>query len=159
MEEPSSLTFETRATDDGTVVVFAGEVDETSDFSELESLTGKITFDLEKVERFNSEGTRRWVNFIRALSADEIVLVKCSVPVVAQLNLIRGLKGKVWVHSFYIPFVCIESGEEEMHLLYADDIDDPSNPPMPESEEGRTLELDDLPERYFAFLKDFVKPS
>ena len=158
MDEMHSLTFETKKTEDGTLVIFKGEVDETSDFSELE-LSGKITFDLENIERFNSEGTRRWVSFIRGLKVDEIVMVKCSVPVVTQLNLIRGLKGKVWVHSFYIPFVCIETGEEELHLLYADDIEDPSDPPMPEGQDGKTLELDDLPERYFSFLRDFVKPQ
>lgn len=159
MEEAVSLTFETKETEDGHLIVFRGEVDETSDFSSIEDLKGKVTFDLENVERFNSEGTRRWVKYIRELGADEIVLVKCSVPVVAQLNLIRGLKGKVWVHSFYIPFVCVETSEEELHLLYADDIEDPSDPPMPEGEDGKTLELDDLPERYFSFLKDFVKPK
>jgi hypothetical protein len=160
MDEPLALKFNVKKTDDGTLVTFDGEVDETSDFSELTGLDGKVTFDLEKIERFNSEGIRRWVNFIRGLDkVKELVLDKCSVPVVAQLNLIRGLKGKVWVHSFYIPYVCVESGEEELHLLYAEDIKDPSNPPMPKSAEGKTLELDDLPERYFSFLRDFVKPS
>ena len=47
---------------------------------------------------------------------------------------------------------------QELHLLRAEDIDDPSNPPTPKGEHGE-LELDDLPERYFSFLKDFVKPS
>jgi hypothetical protein len=160
MEQPLSLKFDVKKTEDGTLVTFDGEVDETSDFSNLTDLDGKVTFDLEKIERFNSEGIRRWVNFIRGLDkVEELVLDKCSVPVVAQLNLIRGLKGKVWVHSFFIPYICVESGEEELHLLFADDIKDPSNPPMPESPEGKTLELDDLPERYFSFLKDFVRPS
>lgn len=159
MEEENSLTFETRDTDEGKLIIFNGEVDETSDFSSLKNLTGKVTFDLEKIERFNSEGIRRWVKFIRGLDeVTELVLVKCSVAVVAQLNLIRGLKGKVWVHSFYIPYICVDTGEEELHLLVAEDIEDPNNPPMPEGEHGE-LELDDLPERYFSFLKDFVKPS
>jgi hypothetical protein len=157
MDDFTSLTYETKTSDDGTQVIFTGEVDETADFSQLTGLSGQVTFNLEEIERFNSEGIRRWVKFIRELEVSELILEKCSVPVVTQLNLIRGLKGKVWVKSFYIPYVCIESGEEELHLLHADDIDDPTNPPTPEGENG-TLELDDLPERYFSFLKDFVKP-
>jgi hypothetical protein len=157
MDDFTSLTYETKKSDDGTVVTFIGEVDETADFSQLTDLSGQVTFQLEQIERFNSEGIRRWVKFIRELEVSELILEKCSVPVVTQLNLIRGLKGKVWVKSFYIPYVCIESGEEELHLLRAEDIDDPTNPPTPKSENG-TLELDDLPERYFSFLKDFVKP-
>ncbi len=157
MDDFTSLTYEIKKSDDGTRVIFTGEVDETADFSQLTGLSGQVTFDLEEIERFNSEGIRRWVKFIRELEVSELILEKCSVPVVTQLNLIRGLKGQVWVKSFYIPYVCIASGEEELHLLHADDIDDPTNPPTPEGENG-ALELDDLPERYFSFLKDFVKP-
>jgi anti-anti-sigma regulatory factor len=160
MDEPGTLTFTTEETEDGVMVTFNGEVDETADFSPLAGLTGKVTFDLQHVDRFNSEGIRRWVNFIRQLDqVEELVLVKCSVPVVTQLNLIRGLKGRVWVHSFYLPYVCVETGEEEMHLLCVEDIEDPANPPMPPSEPGKTLELDDLPERYFSFLRDLARPS
>jgi len=159
MEEPTALTYEIKQTADGARVVFSGEVDETSDFSRLAGLSGKVIFDLEKIERFNSEGIRRWVRMIKGLQVEELVLERCSVPVVAQLNLIRGLKRKVWVSSFYIPYVCVETGEEEMHLLHAEEIDDPQNPPTPQGAPGKTLELDDVPERYFAFLRDFVKPS
>jgi hypothetical protein len=160
MEELTALTYEIKKTADGVLVVFSGEVDETSDFSQLADLSGKVTFDLEKIERFNSEGIRRWVRLIKGLDqVDELVLERCSVPVVAQLNLIRGLKRRVWVSSFYIPYVCVETGEEEMHLLHTEEIEDPRNPPTPETGPGKTLELDDVPERYFAFLRDFVKPS
>jgi hypothetical protein len=160
MDEQATLTYEVKETEDGTLVVFRGEVDETSDFTPLTGLEGKVTFDLEKIERLNSEGIRRWVHFIRGLDqVKELVLDRCAVPVVAQLNMIRGLKGKVWVRSFYIPYVCIETGEEEVHLLHSEKIDDPENPPTPEGADGRTLELDDTPERYFAFLRDFSRPT
>lgn len=154
------VTFEIKQTEDGFLVTFEGVVDETSDFAELADLSGKVTFDLERIEGFNSEGIRKWVRFIRGLDrVDELVLVKCSVAVVAQLNLIRGLKSPVWIQSFYIPYVCVESGEEERYLHYAEEIDDPNNPPAPRAAPGRTLRLNDLPERYFSFLRDFVKPS
>jgi len=158
--EPTALTFEINKTEDGSRVVFAGEVDETSDFSPLTGLSGKVIFELEKIERFNSEGIRRWVRFLKALDqVGELVLERCSVPVVAQLNLIRNLNRKIWVSSFYIPYVCIETGEEELHLLRTEDIHDLDNPPAPSGALGRTLELDDAPERYFGFLRDFVKQS
>lgn len=160
MRQQDALVFETEQTEQGVVVTFKGEVDETSDFSALKELKGKVSFVLEHVERFNSEGIRRWVNFIKQLDqVDELVLVKCSVPVVAQLNLIRGFKGRVWVHSFYLPYICLETGEEELHLIRAEDVKDPDNPPLPDCGPGKTLELDDLPERYFSFLRELTKPS
>jgi hypothetical protein len=152
------VRYETKKAEHGVLVTFGGVVDETSDFSELAELSGKVTFDLEGITGFNSEGIRKWVKFIRGLDrVDEIVLVRCSVPVVAQLNLIRGLRSPVRIESFYIPYICVETGEEEPHLHYAEEIDDPHNPPPPRGAAGKTLRLNDLPERYFSFLRDFGK--
>jgi hypothetical protein len=154
------VRFKTAKTADGVLVTFGGVVDEESDFSSLADLRGRVTFDLERIEGMNSEGIRKWVRFIRELDrVDELVLVRCSVPVVAQLNLIRGIRSPVRVESFYIPYLCAETDEEEHHLHYAEEIDDPKNPPPPRSARGKTLVLNDLPERYFSFLRDFGKAS
>jgi hypothetical protein len=152
------LTYTIRPTEDGEVVTFEGEVDESADFSELANLSGKVTFNLEGIERFNSAGIRTWALFVNGLEGlDELILVQCSVPVIAQLNLVRGLKCPVRIESFYVPYVCVETGEEEQYLHFTEEIRDLQNPPMPWCPPGKTLELDDLPERYFSFLKDIDK--
>jgi hypothetical protein len=148
-----ALTWEFKKRGDETLVIFDGRVDGVSDFSSLGTLTGKITFDLAAVRRFNSEGVRRWINFIRTL--DEVIelsFVRCSSAVVTQLNMIREFQGRARVRSFYAPYVCVASGETEDRLFNVEDITDPLNPPVFEGQEGE-MELDDIAERYFAFLK------
>lgn len=153
MARAQALTWEFKKRGDETLVIFDGQVDEVSDFSSLGTLTGKITFDLAAVRRFNSEGVRRWINFIRSLDeVSELSFVRCSLAVVTQLNMIRGFQGRARVRSFYAPYVCVASGDTEDRLLNVEDITDPLNPPVFEGQEGE-MELDDIAERYFAFLK------
>jgi len=148
---PLSWEFKKRA--DETLVIFEGQVDEVADFSSLGALSGNVTFDLAGIRRFNSEGVRRWINFVRSLDAvTTLVLARCSLAVVTQLNMIKGFQGKGKVSSFYAPYVCVTTGETEDRLLVVEDISDPLNPPVFEGDEG-DLELDDIAERYFAFLK------
>ena len=55
--------------------------------------------------------------------------------------------------SFYAPYYCKNNGELEDRLLTQDAISDPLNPPTFPCENGE-MELDEVPERYFAFLID-----
>jgi hypothetical protein len=147
-----SLSWEFKKRGDETLVIFNGQVDEVTDFTPLEKISGKVTFDLAGVRRFNSEGVRRWINFIRELDAvTKLSFVRCSLAVVTQLNLIRGFQGKAKIRSFYAPYVCVASGETEDRLLNIEDISDPLNPPVFQGDHGE-MELDDIAERYFAFI-------
>jgi hypothetical protein len=147
-----ALSWDFKKRGNETLVVFEGQVDEVTDFTPLKTLKGRCIFDLAAVRRFNSEGVRRWINFMRELEAvTELTFVRCSLAVVNQLNLIRGFQGKAKIRSFYAPYVCVASGETEDRLLNVEDISDPLNPPVFQGEHGE-LELDDIAERYFAFL-------
>jgi hypothetical protein len=148
------LSWEIRKKGDETLVIFSGEVDESTDFAPLESLTGIVTFDLAGIRRLNSEGIRKWTLFIQSLgSVTKLVLVRCSVPMVNQLNMIRGLHGNAEVRSFYAPYICERTGEEKRLLLTREDVPNPLNPPTFPCEGGE-MQLDEIAERYFAFLMD-----
>jgi anti-anti-sigma regulatory factor len=148
------LTWKIEKRGDTTLIVFSGEVDETSDFTSLESLSGKVVFDLAGIRRMNSEGVRLWINFLKALGGvSDLSFVRCSLPVVTQINMVRGFRGKAEIRSFYAPYICEATGLEEERLLTREEVPDPLHPPTFPCE-GGVQELDDIPERYFAFLLD-----
>lgn len=134
------------------MVSFEGPVDERADFDELAGLTGHVTFDLAGLTRFNSEGVRRWIQFLRSLkSVLHLEFVRCSPALVDQLNMIRGTEGEAEIRSFYAPYICQVTGEVKLVLLKAKDVEDPLTPPTLTCEHGE-MELDDNPRRYLGFL-------
>lgn len=148
------LTWEIRKKGNETLVIFSGEVDESADFAPLASLSGMVTFDLAGIRRLNSEGIRRWTELIKNLKAvTKLVLVRCSIPMVNQLNMIRGLLGNAEVRSFYAPYICQQTGEEKRLLLTKEDVPNPLDPPRFPCEKGE-LQLDEIAERYFSFLME-----
>jgi len=136
---------------DETVVTFSGDLDERVSLEELPPLSGKVTFDLGGIRRVSSGGVTRWVKFLGALEVERLLFVRCSIPVVAQLNMVRGFRGGAKIRSFYAPYVCMSTGEEQEVLLAPEQVRDVSNPPRIASKDGE-LVLNDLPNRYFAFL-------
>jgi hypothetical protein len=150
----TTLTWEIKHRGEETLVVFEGVIDDRAgQFEALAtSLTDSVTFDLAGVKRVNSEGVRRWLNFLRHLvGVTSLVFERCSVPMVMQMNIIEGFTRGAQVRSFYAPYLCLATGQEEERLLQTNDITDPRHPPKFECE-GGVLELDDIPERYLAFL-------
>jgi anti-anti-sigma regulatory factor len=147
------LSWEVIEKNEETLVVFTGNLNEKSSrLEELKSLAGKVIFDLAGIYRINSVGVTHWINFINDLQhVSELSLVRCSIPVVGQLNMVRDFKGKSQVISFYAPYVCPETGDEEEILLTREDLGDSFTPPKIECEDGEMV-LDDLPKRYFTFL-------
>lgn len=139
--------------DGETLVSFSGDLDERCTLEDFPNISGCVTFDLAEVIRVTSGGVSRWVKFIDRLDAvAPLYFVRCSVPVVTQINMVRGFRGKGTVRSFYAPYISETSGAEEDVLLTPDQVPDPQNPPCFPSEKGQ-LVLNDLPRRYFAFLR------
>lgn len=150
--EPLSWTID--KDEDLTTVIFTGVLDERCDLDPLHGLAGRVTFDLAGVMRINSVGVTQWVKFVEGLEdVTELLFVRCSVPMVTQLNMIRSFGGTCTVDSFYAPYVCTTTGEEQDVLLTTGDLPDPLNPPTYPSDAGGELVLGDLPGRYFSFLK------
>lgn len=150
----SSITWEIKKRGDETLVLLSGELNEHGDLTPLARLSGEVTFDLAGITRVNSEGARLWINLMRGMPAvTRLAFVRCSIPMVLQMNMIHGFCGQAEVRSFYAPYLCDDTGQEEEKLLVTADLADPFDPPTFPCE-GGVLELDDIPDRYFAFLID-----
>jgi anti-anti-sigma regulatory factor len=149
----AQLSWQIRKKADHTLVVFQGDIDERAQLEELSFLEGRAVFDLGGIRRLNSEGIRRWVNFIRRLEPlDGVAFVRCSVSFIMQASIISNLIGHAEIRSFYAPYVDSSTSESEERLMTPRDIEDPLAPPSFKTERG-TLVLDEMPERYFAFLQ------
>jgi hypothetical protein len=157
--EPVALSWHIQTRPGAIVVEFHGEIDEHSDFGDLRArLHGPTIFDLGRVRRINSCGVREWVNFVRDLAATtQLTFVACSPAIVTQLNMIYNFRGPARIASFLAPYVCASCEAEEEKLLdVAAHFPDRSREPpgFKCSKCSGTLEFDDLPERYLAFLND-----
>lgn len=143
---------------DTSIVKLAGFIDE---HNKLKTLVEQITattamIDLSGVERINSSGVRDWVNWIAALEANgtKPVLVRCSPAIVAQINLVKNFTGNGAVKSFLVPYRCRDCDEEKTIVVETSEMTSPNaNPPECRCIVcSRAMEVDEMPESYFAFL-------
>jgi hypothetical protein len=98
---------------------------------------------------------RDWVNWLGAVeSRSQVVLVRCSPAIVAQINLVNNFAGNGVVKSFYIPYFCSECDQEKVMLAEASDLGPPPHqPPVCRCDEcDLVMEFDDMADSYFAFL-------
>lgn len=139
-----------------TRVVIKGDITEVTSFRELlPIMIGRIDFDLSQVGYINSLGVREWVKFLREARIQGYEFHACSVPFVLQAALAPAVLGKGTVASFFAPYHCEDCGHSEERLLQSASVLAASgSPPVfacPSCDE-ETLELDDIPSRYLAFL-------
>jgi anti-anti-sigma regulatory factor len=117
---------------------------------------GTAIIDLAGVERINSLGIRDWVNWMAALEqkGTRPVLVSCSPAIVAQINLVKNFTGHGAVKSFQVPYHCRECDEDKVIVVETSEMSSPTAPP-PAVRCGsceRDMDVDEMPESYFAFL-------
>jgi len=152
------LTFRVSAGPGGEVLTVEGDLDETTDFAKapIARATAPVAIDLGGVRRINSCGVREWVNFIRTLSQSrQVRLLRCSMPIVEQLNMVFNFRGTAAIESFFAPFCCSNCGASTAVLLTPADAPQASAAPRRCDQCGGSSVFDDLPERYFAFLLEF----
>lgn len=137
-------------------VVIKGDITEASSLATLVPLlVGRVDFDLSQVAYINSLGVRDWIRFLRSVNIQGYEFHACSVPFVLQAALIPQMLGRGTVVSFFAPYYCESCDHQEDRLLQSAAILAANyTPPVFHcpSCDG-TLELDDLPERYLAFLR------
>lgn len=138
-------------------VVIKGDITEATNFDDLlPGLLGPVDFDLSQVGYMNSLGVRAWVQFLERAPIEGYELHACSVPFVLQASLAQNVVGRGFLASFFAPYVCERCDYEEERLLQTSAILASEERSPPEfacpSCEGGTLGLDDIPERYLAFL-------
>jgi len=150
---PSSLTWTIDKANGRTLVALNGEFTEASDFASLlPQLASPVTLDLSGVRRINSAGVREWVNFAAALrkQANDVVLERCSVPVVHQMNMIANFRGDSPVRSIYAPYFCTSCNREHAELVeLSQNVSLADSLPCPKC--GATMEFDDLPDQFLSF--------
>ena len=151
MTDKGPLTWTIADVEGETVVTFSGMLDERSNLAALPPLLGAVTFDLAQVSRVTSGGVTLWIRFIEELAVTQLSFARCSIPVVNQMNMVRGFRGRAVVRSFFAPYLCQETDEELQVLLRPEEISPTGTAPVRESTQG-TLTLADLPARYFAFI-------
>jgi DNA-binding response OmpR family regulator len=140
-----------------TRVVLRGDFTEATRFDELlPAMVGRVVFDTAQVTYMNSLGVRAWCEFLRQARIQGYEFHACSVPFILQASMVRDVIGRGTVTSFFAPFHCIGCDHQEERLLQSAAIlaNDLEPPTFKCPSCGGALEFDDLPERYFAFLRD-----
>lgn len=162
LTSPASRSLRWSGDREGDVLLVSlnGDIDENANLFELKALlSGDVRLDLGGVHHINSAGVRDWVNFIREAGelTSRITLVNCSPAIVMQMNMIANFRGGAAVESIFAPFACPSCDHEQDGLIL---ITETLKAGLPEQVPhftcdacGAELELDDIPERYFAFLR------
>jgi hypothetical protein len=140
-------------------VILQGDFREHTDLSRLAPrLSGRVEFDLSWVRYINSSGVRHWVNLLRALrNVTDVSFVRCSVAFVTQASMVPEVVGSGRIESFHAPYACEACDLEEERLMQSAVLMDAGRwpPDLPVFACPRcrgTLEFDDLPSRFLAFL-------
>lgn len=152
-----SVTWWVEGTDRGEDVVrLRGAITESARLRDaVDQLPAVVTLDLSGVERITSPGVREWVRFIQSASdGRDVSLVRCSVSIVNQLNLVDGAQGRATVVSVMAPYYCEPCHREDAQPLEVAAGVMPRLPkdvPCPGC--GEAMIFDDLPESFFGFLR------
>lgn len=136
-------------------VVLKGDLTEDADFSAVLGHPGRsLVIDLADVRRINSCGVREWVKLLQTLAAEgrKLVLERCSVAMVRQLNQISNFAGAGEIRSLFAPYLCESCGFADQRLLPAAEatvarLDEPVACPGCSA----PMVFDDLPAAYLAF--------
>lgn len=138
-----------------TRIVIKGDITEAVSFSGLlPSVVGRVSFDMSKVRYMNSLGVREWVEFLNEATAQGYEFHACSVAFTLQASMVMGVLGRGTVISFFAPYVCEQCEHQDEPLLQSATIlaADYEPPTLSCPECDGLMELDDIPERYLAFL-------
>lgn len=139
-----------------TRIVLKGDFTEATRFDDLlAAMVGRVDFDLAQIRYMNSTGVMAWCEFLRAAPIQGYELHACSVPFVLQASMVGAVVGRGTVTSFFAPFHCERCDHHEERLLQSAAVL-ASGLAAPHFQcpacEG-ALAFDELPARYFAFLR------
>jgi hypothetical protein len=158
MPEPAA-TQRLRWQRDGEQLAFTGEVDLFS-ATPLKALAvqlgRRVVADLGDIRRINSLGVRSWIEFVQALGDRELVFRRCPPVMVEQINTVAGFRGRARIESVLAPYACERCQEGHQVLL---EVGKDLAPPQDDAPAracprcATPMSLDDLPERYFQFLR------
>jgi hypothetical protein len=149
------------AADGGVTVSLQGDFTEMTSFAPLsERLEGerRIDFNASAIRYMSSAGVRAWCQFLASLEGKRYTFRHCSVAFTSQAAMVPMVVGDGEVLSLEAPYLCESCDREELRLLETRALlreDGRVVPPqLTCSVCGGELSFDDVPDRYFAFLKD-----
>ena len=145
----------------GVTVALQGDFTEITDFSALTTRLEHerlIDFNAAAVRYISSAGVRGWCQFLKALDPDKKYSFRhCSIAFASQAAMVPMVIGDGEVLSLEAPYFCESCDREELRLLETKallrDGDHVIPPQLSCSVCGGELEFDDVPDRYFAFLR------
>jgi len=142
-----------------------GRLDETAPLASLaQALSGDVVLDTAGVTFINSIGLREWIRLLRNLSDRGVVVAldRVSEPLAAQLSMVLAARHRVTIVSLHVPYECTRCRFEESMLVevapHRAALSQMKAPQLPCPECGGDMELADLPERYFWFLREDAGP-
>ncbi len=145
----------------GVTVALQGDFTEITDFTPLAQRLEHerfIDFDASGVRYVSSAGVRAWCQFLETLSNKHYTFRHCSLAFTSQAAMVPMVIGCGQVLSLEAPYACDSCEREELRLLEVKSLLMDGNgitrpPPFTCSRERCELVFDDVPERYFAFLR------
>lgn len=150
--------WDARQQESGLLVHMRGSFDESTDFSGVTvSGAGNVVFDLAGVGLINSWGARKWIMFLRTIPESHTYsFVNASPVFVKHCNMVADMLGRGEVLSFAAPYECKTCSNENDRVLQVSSmspavIHEPPEFRCPKC--GGTERFDEVPERYFAFLR------
>ena len=153
--------FDIIAGPDQSTVLLHGDFTEMTTFQPLASRlvdAPRLDFDLGAVRYLSSAGVRSWCHFLASLGDKPYQFRHCSVAFATQAAMVPMVLGHGEVISLEAPYVCDTCDREDTRLLETQLIlreGDRFIPPRLHCARcGGELTFDDVPERYFAFLRD-----
>lgn len=153
-----AATLTWKRIDDRPTFVVSGGLTEFADLARLQKELGaENELDLGGITQVNSTGVREWLKFIHSVTAanQRLILRRCSISFVNQLNMIRRFAGSAQIASILAPYICpsCETASERLiELVPGLDVNAAIAEPLPCPSCGTLMAFDDLPAVYFSFL-------
>jgi hypothetical protein len=142
------------------VVVVQGDITEAVDLGPLAIRLRneqRIVFDMAGVRYVSSAGVKAWSDVISTLEGKEYAFRHCSIAFASQAAMVPMVVGDGRVLSVEAPYHCTACDRDELRLLETRALLREGinvTPPILRCVScGGELEFDDLPNRYFAFLR------
>ena len=145
------------------VMRISGKLNETAEFEMIRlPKSDSLEIDLVDLTLINSMGIRIFKDWVHRLGVPELRFSYCPRIFIDQVNMVSEFIPKnSKIHSFYVPYYN-ENSEEEKNVLFVRDehfkLED-GEPmilaPEVKDSKGQAMEIDVLPEKYFAFIKRF----
>ena len=145
------------------VMRVSGKLNETAEFDMIRlPKSNSLEIDLVDLTFINSMGIRIFKDWVHKLEVPELRFSYCPRIFIDQVNMVAEFipKGSK-IQSFYVPYYNEHSDEEKNVLFIRDehfkleDGEPEINPPAVKDSKGQDMEIDILPEKYFAFIKRF----